>query len=179
MAEAIIAAGYRKIAFLGTMMPYDHRARKRLQGFEAALRQPPSVWAWPVGTAIGLVEMMFGTAGPLVVAWLSRRVADAQHLRVVVGPARDLEAERRIHHGGIDVAPHDIVEMLLDRVVAQLREAVPWRPGARELLAAVVDAGIPTALVTMSWRRRSCTGRSATGSRMMPPIGASPSNSSI
>lgn len=37
MAEAIIAAGYRKIAFLGTMMPHDHRARKRLQGFEEAL----------------------------------------------------------------------------------------------------------------------------------------------
>ena len=37
MAEAIIAAGYRKIAFLGTMMPHDHRARKRLEGFEEAL----------------------------------------------------------------------------------------------------------------------------------------------
>ena len=37
MAEAIIAAGYRKIAFLGTMMPHDHRARKRLEGFEDAL----------------------------------------------------------------------------------------------------------------------------------------------
>jgi LacI family transcriptional regulator, gluconate utilization system Gnt-I transcriptional repressor len=37
MAEAIIAAGYRRIAFLGTMMPHDHRARKRLEGFEEAL----------------------------------------------------------------------------------------------------------------------------------------------
>ncbi len=37
MAEAIIAAGYRNIAFLGTMMPDDHRARKRLEGFEDAL----------------------------------------------------------------------------------------------------------------------------------------------
>ena len=37
MAEAIIAAGYRKIAFLGTQMPNDHRARKRLEGFEEAL----------------------------------------------------------------------------------------------------------------------------------------------
>ncbi len=37
MAEAILAAGYRRIAFLGTMMPHDHRARKRLQGFEAVL----------------------------------------------------------------------------------------------------------------------------------------------
>jgi LacI family transcriptional regulator, gluconate utilization system Gnt-I transcriptional repressor len=38
MAEAILAAGYRRIAFLGTMMPYDHRARKRMEGFEAALQ---------------------------------------------------------------------------------------------------------------------------------------------
>ena len=37
MADAIIAAGYRKIAFLGTQMPNDHRARKRMEGFEAAL----------------------------------------------------------------------------------------------------------------------------------------------
>ncbi|MES2143863.1 MAG: LacI family DNA-binding transcriptional regulator [Pseudomonadota bacterium] len=37
MAEAIITAGYRKIAFLGTQMPNDHRARKRMEGFEEAL----------------------------------------------------------------------------------------------------------------------------------------------
>jgi LacI family gluconate utilization system Gnt-I transcriptional repressor len=40
MAEAIIAAGYRRIAFLGTHMPVDdHRAIKRLAGFEAVLAQ--------------------------------------------------------------------------------------------------------------------------------------------
>jgi LacI family transcriptional regulator, gluconate utilization system Gnt-I transcriptional repressor len=39
MAEEIIAAGYRRIGFLGTMMPHDHRARKRLEGFEAALHK--------------------------------------------------------------------------------------------------------------------------------------------
>jgi LacI family gluconate utilization system Gnt-I transcriptional repressor len=37
MAEAIIAAGYRNIAFLGTQMPNDFRAKKRLEGFEEAL----------------------------------------------------------------------------------------------------------------------------------------------
>ena len=37
MAEAILAAGYRHIAFLGTQMPNDHRARKRLEGFEEVL----------------------------------------------------------------------------------------------------------------------------------------------
>lgn len=39
MGEAIVASGYRRIAFLGTQMPNDHRARKRLEGFEEALRQ--------------------------------------------------------------------------------------------------------------------------------------------
>ncbi len=37
MAEAIVAAGYRKIGFLGTKMPEDHRARKRLEGFKEGL----------------------------------------------------------------------------------------------------------------------------------------------
>lgn len=37
MAQAIIAAGYRRIAFLGTQMPNDFRAKKRLEGFEEAL----------------------------------------------------------------------------------------------------------------------------------------------
>lgn len=37
MAAAIVAAGYRRIGFLGTMMPHDHRARKRLEGFEEEL----------------------------------------------------------------------------------------------------------------------------------------------
>lgn len=36
-ARAILAAGYRKIGFLGTKMPHDHRARKRLEGFEEEL----------------------------------------------------------------------------------------------------------------------------------------------
>jgi LacI family gluconate utilization system Gnt-I transcriptional repressor len=39
MAEAIVASGYRKIAFLGTQMAGDFRARKRLQGMEEALRR--------------------------------------------------------------------------------------------------------------------------------------------
>lgn len=37
MAAAIIEAGYRRIGFLGTKMPLDHRARKRFEGFAQAL----------------------------------------------------------------------------------------------------------------------------------------------
>jgi LacI family gluconate utilization system Gnt-I transcriptional repressor len=37
MAQAILDAGYRRIGFLGTKMPQDHRAKKRLDGFSEAL----------------------------------------------------------------------------------------------------------------------------------------------
>ncbi|PSL19143.1 LacI family DNA-binding transcriptional regulator [Shimia abyssi] len=37
MAAAILEAGYRNIAFLGTKMPLDHRARKRFEGFTETL----------------------------------------------------------------------------------------------------------------------------------------------
>lgn len=54
---------------------------------------------------------------------------------------------------GLDLTPRAIVERLLDGVVEQVRVDVPWRPGARELLSATRAAGLPTALVTMSWTR--------------------------
>ena len=76
-----------------------------------------------------------------------------EHARALVGSdLLDSGAYMR-KHGGVDREPAEIVEMLLDRVVAQLRVEIPWRPGARELLAAVKEADIPTALVTMSWKR--------------------------
>jgi HAD superfamily hydrolase (TIGR01509 family) len=54
---------------------------------------------------------------------------------------------------GIDLAPEEIVELLLDGVVARVQRAVPWRPGARELLEELRVAGVPCALVTMSYER--------------------------
>jgi HAD superfamily hydrolase (TIGR01509 family) len=54
---------------------------------------------------------------------------------------------------GIDRTPHQIVEELLDGVVERVEVEVPWRPGARDLLTALREAGVPCALVTMSWRR--------------------------
>ncbi|MCA8881510.1 MAG: LacI family DNA-binding transcriptional regulator [Rhodobacteraceae bacterium] len=37
MGEEIVKSGYRRVAFLGTKMPLDHRARKRFEGFTQAL----------------------------------------------------------------------------------------------------------------------------------------------
>ena len=54
---------------------------------------------------------------------------------------------------GVRLEAQEIIDQLTDRVLEQIAVEVPWRPGARELLAEVRAAGIPTALVTMSIRR--------------------------
>ncbi|WP_299448052.1 HAD family phosphatase [uncultured Phycicoccus sp.] len=55
-------------------------------------------------------------------------------------------------HSPITWEPERIIDELLVRVITQVQAHVPWRPGARELLDALRDAGVPSALVTMSWR---------------------------
>lgn len=57
-----------------------------LRGFRHAAppAQAPARWAWPAGLAMGLVESMFGSAGPVVVAWLSRRLPDPAVLRATL-----------------------------------------------------------------------------------------------
>ena len=55
--------------------------------------------------------------------------------------------------GEVRLPVERIVELLIDGVIGRIREAVPWRPGARELLAALREAQVPCALVTMSYER--------------------------
>jgi HAD superfamily hydrolase (TIGR01509 family) len=76
-----------------------------------------------------------------------------EHARAVVGfdlidSARYIRA-----NSPVTLEPTAIAERLLDGVIDRLRRRVPWRPGARELLAELRSAGVPCALVTMSWRR--------------------------
>lgn len=41
-------------------------------------------WGVVYGTGVGMVEMMFGTAGPVVVAWLTRRLPDPHQVRATI-----------------------------------------------------------------------------------------------
>ncbi|GAB3450763.1 HAD family hydrolase [Phycicoccus ginsengisoli] len=52
----------------------------------------------------------------------------------------------------VDLDPVEIVDRLLEGVIVQVREHVPWRPGALELLERLAAEAVPSALVTMSWR---------------------------
>ena len=62
-----------------------------------------------------------------------------------------------LQHAGVDLELREIIDRLSADVRARLIEHVPWRPGAREMIASMLDAGIPTALVTMSFRENALT----------------------
>jgi HAD superfamily hydrolase (TIGR01509 family) len=74
-----------------------------------------------------------------------------EHANQLVGNDLLVSAEYILAHSPIELTPVEIVHELLAGVVARVTEHVPWRPGARELLASLVAHGVPCALVTMSW----------------------------
>ena len=52
-----------------------------------------------------------------------------------------------------DLSAQQIIDRLTDSVISKLQHSLPWRPGALELLMELKQAGVKTALVTMSMRR--------------------------
>lgn len=76
-----------------------------------------------------------------------------EHAMNLVGNALLDSGDYIREHMGIDRTSQQIVDELLDGVVARVEQSVPWRPGARELLHDLADNGVPCALVTMSWQR--------------------------
>ena len=73
------------------------------------------------------------------------------------------DTARILKSRGVALPTQEIVDRLTDRVLEQVATAVPWRPGARELLAMLRAAGIPTALVTMSEHRMAAQVAAAIG----------------
>jgi HAD superfamily hydrolase (TIGR01509 family) len=74
-----------------------------------------------------------------------------EHARQLVGNDLMVSAEYIRAHSPVELTPVEIVHELLAGVIARVKEHVPWRPGARELLESLVAQGVPCALVTMSW----------------------------
>jgi HAD superfamily hydrolase (TIGR01509 family) len=76
-----------------------------------------------------------------------------EHAHALVGNPLLVSAEYIRAHGDVDLPPVEIVERLLDGVIAAVRRRVPWRPGVQKLLDELTGEGVPCALVTMSWTR--------------------------
>jgi HAD superfamily hydrolase (TIGR01509 family) len=55
----------------------------------------------------------------------------------------------------LEMSTQEIIDRLTNSVISKLNQSLPWRPGAEALLRSVRNAGIPTALVTMSMRRNA------------------------
>ncbi|MDI3330847.1 MAG: HAD family phosphatase [Micrococcus sp.] len=69
--------------------------------------------------------------------------------RSLVGQALDHGA-RLLQQAGVRLGVQEIIDHTMGDVIDGVRRSVPWRPGARELLAGLRAAGVPNALVTMS-----------------------------
>lgn len=75
-----------------------------------------------------------------------------EHAHNLVGNDLLVTAAYIREHSPVDLEPEALVDALQSGVIDRLREEVPWRPGALELLAELRSLGVPCALVTMSWR---------------------------
>jgi HAD superfamily hydrolase (TIGR01509 family) len=126
----------------------------RAPGRPAAPTAPlPAAVLWDMdGTLVDTEPYWFAAERDLVDAYGDRDWPDEMAARMVgfdlLDGARFLQ-----EHAHVDLPAEEIVDRLLDGVIARLHRSIPWQPGARELLADLNEAGVPCALVTMSWRR--------------------------
>jgi len=63
-----------------------------------------------------------------------------------------LQSAEILRDHGVDLAAEQVVDFLVRRVAEEVTRSVPWQPGALELLTELAAAGVPCALVTMSYR---------------------------
>lgn len=73
----------------------------------------------------------------------------AEQAEALVGQSL-VYSSRFLQAAGVDLSSRQIIDHLLGHVVQSVRKEIPWRPGARELLAELKAEGIRCALVTMS-----------------------------
>lgn len=103
------------------------------------------------GTIVDSEEHWIGAAREIVDEHVAQ--APIHRLDALVGMAID-DGAALMREIGVDLPVDEIVRRQIDGVLVRMeKHPLRWRPGARDLLAAVRAAGIPQALVTMSHRR--------------------------
>lgn len=108
----------------------------------------PSALLWDMdGTLVDTEPYWMAEEAELIASWGGTWTAD-DALQVVGMGLWD--AARIFQSHGVGLSEDEIVTWMTARVMERIAVEVPWRPGARELLRAAVDAGVPCALVTMS-----------------------------
>jgi HAD superfamily hydrolase (TIGR01509 family) len=121
--------------------PGDLRLQAVLFDMDGTLVDTEPYW---IAAEYALVESYGGT-------WTDE---DAHSL---VGNALPTSAAYIRERGGVPLPVDEIVDRLLDEVIAAARKAMPWRPGAVALLTDLAERRVPCALVTMSYARLANT----------------------
>ncbi len=116
----------------------------------------------PTGLPRAVLWDMDGTLVDTEPYWIATEMAMAEkydatwtHEQALQLVGNDLLESGRVIKAamGLDQSPAEVVEELLDGVVARVEESVPWCPGAVELLTSLRVFDVPCALVTMSYER--------------------------
>ena len=138
MAEAIIEAGYKRIGFMGTKMPLDHRARKRFEGFTRTLAKAGIEIAdqefYSGGSALAkgreMTEAMLKRTPDLDFLYFSNDMIGAGGLLYLVEKGIDIPNQ-------IGLAGFNGVE-LLDGLPRQLASMDAWRLEIGEKAAQII-----------------------------------------
>ena len=113
----------------------------------------PAAVLWDMDGTLVDTEPYWLAAETAVVAAHGRGSWSAEDAKLLVGNDLLVSGSLLKERGQVRLPVEEIAELLMDGVASRIREAVPWRPGARELLAALRADRVPTALVTMSYER--------------------------
>src|ERR1700712_5195185 len=111
---------------------------------------PPAV-LWDMDGPLVDTEPFWFAAETELVGRFGGTWTHAQALSLVGSGLRD--GARVLQQHGVGMSVDEIVDWQTDFVTERLVAPLPWRPGAIALLQAIREAGVPTALVTMSVRR--------------------------
>lgn len=116
----------------------------------------------PVGTGLP-AAVLWDFDGTLVDSeryWIAEEYAlvaryggtwDDRHAHAIVGNELLTSGAYIRDHGPVPLEPAEIVARLITGVRERLTERVPWRDGVLDLRAALAAAGVPQAMVTMSY----------------------------
>ncbi|PXY35665.1 HAD family hydrolase [Prauserella flavalba] len=114
----------------------------------------PAAVLWDMDGTLVDSEKLWDVALYEAASWLGGDLTTEQRASLV-GSNMDTTTRFLLSVAGREVTPEavgEVAQWIRERTATLFADELPWRPGAREALAAISSAGIPCALVTSTER---------------------------